>query len=127
MADIDHFKAINDQHGHLVGDSVLESVARSLQAGLRESDLAVRWGGEEFLMVLKNCEPGEAVRIADNLRQTVMSHPVNTSGQEVPVSISIGVTQLAVGEMPSQAIDRADAALYRAKESGRNRVVTAAD
>lgn len=122
MIDIDHFKTINDQHGHLVGDSVLEAVARALQSGLRASDLAVRWGGEEFLVVLKACEPVEAARIAENLRQAVGTAPLALGDKQLEITISIGVTAFFGTESPTEAIDRADAALYRAKHAGRNRV-----
>lgn len=122
MIDIDHFKDINDQYGHLSGDTVLERVAKTLQQGLRASDLAVRWGGEEFLLVLKGCDIDEAKRIAENLRLAVAGAPIAIPGENIPVSISIGVAELGKDELPDQTIDRADAALYRAKQAGRNRV-----
>lgn len=122
MADIDHFKSINDNHGHLFGDAVLAQVARTLQAGLRASDLAVRWGGEEFLLVLKGCGPEEALRIAENLRATVAATVVRLSGKAVTASISVGIASFDPAELPSQAVDRADTALYKAKQGGRNRV-----
>lgn len=117
LVDIDHFKPINDRHGHLVGDTVLAAVARVLQDGLRASDLAVRWGGEEFLLVLKGCDLGEAQRIAENLRAAVAAIE-----QPVPVTVSIGVARFDGSESPEQTVNRADAALYRAKHAGRNRV-----
>ncbi len=122
MADVDHFKSINDRHGHLAGDTVLEHVATTLENGLRASDLAVRWGGEEFLLVLKGCEPEEARRIAENLRAAVAGNPVSLPGKSIAVTISVGIASFGPDEPPSQAIDRADAALYKAKHGGRNRV-----
>lgn len=122
MADVDHFKSINDRHGHLAGDAVLEHVAKILQKSLRTSDLAVRWGGEEFLMVLKGCRPDEARHIAENLRESIAGTPVNVGEKSIDVSISIGIASFAPAELPSQAIDRADSALYKAKQGGRNRV-----
>jgi diguanylate cyclase (GGDEF)-like protein len=126
MADIDHFKRINDTHGHLAGDAVLAAIARTLQDGLRASDLAVRWGGEEFLLVLKACDLAEAARIAANLRQTVAAAPVCVQGKEIPVTVSIGVAMFDGVEPPTRTVDRADAALYQGKANGRNRVEIAA-
>jgi diguanylate cyclase (GGDEF)-like protein len=122
VADIDNFKPINDQHGHLVGDAVLHAVTRVLQDGLRTSDLAVRWGGEEFLLVLKACDLDEACRIAEKLRQAIADHLVRVDGIDIAVTISIGASQFDGVESPDQTINRADAALYRAKNAGRNRV-----
>ena len=122
MADIDHFKAINDRHGHQTGDAVLKAVAERLKGGLRESDLAVRWGGEEFLLVLKACGHGEAERIAQNLREAVLATPVAALGQMIDVTVSLGVSEYDGAESIVQLVDRADQALYRAKEAGRNRV-----
>lgn len=122
MVDVDHFKSINDRHGHLAGDTVLEQVATTLENGLRASDLAVRWGGEEFLLVLKGCGPEEAQRIAENLRAAVAGNPVCLPGKSIAVTISVGIASFGPDEPPSQAIDRADAALYKAKHGGRNRV-----
>lgn len=126
LADIDHFKAINDRHGHLVGDGALVEVAKALQRELRASDLAVRWGGEEFLLVLKGCDLGEAQRIAEKLRKAVMAAPVTVRGIQIPVTISVGACQFDGVETSDQAVFRADAALYRAKGAGRNRVEVAA-
>jgi len=121
MIDVDHFKAINDQHGHQAGDIVLTHVAQRLTAGLRESDLAVRWGGEEFLIALKSCDQNEAYRIAEKLRQGMLAVPINAEGKEVTVTISIGISEYDGKESADQLIDRADTALYRAKHAGRNR------
>jgi len=122
LADIDRFKEINDRHGHLAGDAVLEAVAQVLQRRLRASDLAVRWGGEEFLLLLKGCELDEARRIAEDLRQAVAASPVATGKLAIPVTISIGVSQFDGKESMDRLIGRADEALYAAKQGGRNRV-----
>lgn len=122
MVDIDHFKQINDRHGHLAGDGVLQVVAHALQGSLRASDLAVRWGGEEFLLVLKNCDLAEACRIAEKLRQSVAAQPVRQKDVEIPVTLSIGASQFDGTESTEQTVNRADAALYRAKNAGRDRV-----
>jgi diguanylate cyclase (GGDEF)-like protein len=125
LADVDHFKEINDRHGHLFGDAVLVEVAARLQGGLRASDLAVRWGGEEFLLVLRGCDLPEALRIADTLRQKVANVPVAADGRSVTVTLSIGVCQFDGHAAPEGMLAQVDAALYRAKRAGRNRVESA--
>ncbi|GAB1394526.1 sensor domain-containing diguanylate cyclase [Rhodocyclaceae bacterium] len=123
--DVDHFKYINDAHGHQVGDEVLKIIARRLESGLRESDLAVRWGGEEFLLVLKGCDRNEALRIAENLRESIGALPIEIQGKTLDLTVSIGVSEFNGSEPPDQTIDRADTALYKAKNAGRNRVEAA--
>lgn len=125
MADIDHFKKINDTWGHPVGDAVLSEVARRLKAGLREMDIVGRYGGEEFSLMLLDTERGDALDAADRLRRSVESAPVNAGGRTIPVTISLGVSLRSQEEETEleTLIQRADKALYRAKESGRNRVV----
>jgi diguanylate cyclase (GGDEF)-like protein len=125
VIDIDHFKHINDEHGHQIGDEVLTIIARRLESGLRESDLAVRWGGEEFLLALKGCDRNEALRIAENLRESISALPVEIQGKTLNLTISIGVSEFNGSESPDQTIDRADSALYKAKNAGRNRVEVA--
>ncbi|MDZ4255642.1 MAG: sensor domain-containing diguanylate cyclase [Sulfuritalea sp.] len=123
LVDVDHFKQVNDRHGHLAGDEVLAGVAGILRQGLRESDIAVRWGGEEFLLVLQGCNLAEATRIAENLRQAVAQ--ARLTGQEEGISVSIGVSEFDGVETTDQAVNRADGALYQAKHGGRNRVCVA--
>jgi diguanylate cyclase (GGDEF)-like protein len=125
LVDIDHFKNVNDRYGHLAGDHVLQGVTQRLQQGLRESDIAVRWGGEEFLLVLRRCDLAEAQRIAENLRQAVVQKAFDVAGQALEVTISIGVADYNGIELPDQWINRADTGLYAAKNSGRNRVCVA--
>jgi diguanylate cyclase (GGDEF)-like protein len=122
LIDVDHFKEINDSHGHLAGDRVLQGVAQLLQGSLRESDIAARWGGEEFLLVLRACDLAEARRIADKLRQDVEQQSFDVAGQQVRVTISIGVAEYDSSESPDQWINRADRGMYSAKRGGRNRV-----
>ena len=117
--DIDHFKAVNDGHGHLVGDHVLQQVARLLQRTVRASDLVCRWGGEEFLLVAPDTALPAAGRLADKLRRAVRQAPADDAP---PVSISLGVAASHDGEDLAALIARADAALYRAKADGRDRV-----
>lgn len=125
LADIDHFKDINDRHGHLAGDAVLESVAEALRKDLRASDIAVRWGGEEFLLILKGCDLAEARRIAEALRERIAGLTIPTQGLMLGVTLSFGISEFTGSETADQAVDRADAALYRAKHAGRNRIEVA--
>lgn len=122
LVDIDHFKRINDQHGHMAGDAVLEVVARLLRGRLRSSDLAVRWGGEEFLLLLKGCQEHEARLMAEELRAAVAEASVNVDEQAIPVSVSIGLASHDGKETMESLISRTDKALYEAKQGGRNRV-----
>lgn len=122
LLDLDYFKRINDQYGHAMGDQVLRHVAQLLQQCLRKSDMAVRWGGEEFLAVLNNCALAEAQQIAEKIRLRLAQEPLELQGQRMSLSVSVGVSQFIAGELPEQTISRADAGLYQAKQSGRNRV-----
>lgn len=126
LADVDHFKAINDQHGHEVGDQVLVQVAAALSEGMREVDHLARWGGEEFLIVLPDTDEATAAQVAERLRQAVAQ--LRTSGaQGHAVTVTLGVAQRSAAESPDQAISRADEALYAGKRAGRDRVVCASD
>lgn len=124
LADVDQFKTINDRHGHKAGDLVLQSLATLLQTTLRESDLAVRWGGEEFLLVLPSCNLNEAERVAEKLRQQIAAEAIVVKGGEtgLTVTLSFGCSQFDGVESLDQTINRADQALYRAKRGGRDRV-----
>jgi diguanylate cyclase (GGDEF)-like protein len=123
MFDIDHFKRINDTRGHDCGDLVLAEFAQVVLAGVRKQDYCARWGGEEFIVLFNRVDTGIAERSAERLRAAVESHAFMFAGQAVPVTVTIGLTQLAsVNELP-QAVTRADMALYQGKEGGRNRVV----
>jgi len=119
MFDIDHFKAINDTHGHVTGDEVLRRVAKAIASSVRDTDLVARWGGEEFLVVLPETAYAGAHICAEKIRQRVA-----TVGDEVgfPVTISGGVYQPGPGETMNDLLTRADACLYQAKHTGRNRV-----
>lgn len=123
MVDVDHFKAINDQHGHAQGDRVLQGVSAGLRAALRSDDLVGRWGGEEFCVLLPHTKLHDAEQLARRVT-TRISAP--DSG--IPVTVSIGVSEYGPADLDLQAvIRRADDALYEAKETGRNRVVVAGD
>ncbi len=125
LADADHFKRINDRQGHRVGDAVLAGIAGVLRGSLRAADFAVRWGGEEFLLVLPGCGLEEGLQVGEKLRQAVAAATFGTPEAPLRATLSLGVSQLAPGESPDAAISRADAALYTAKSGGRNRVCAA--
>jgi diguanylate cyclase (GGDEF)-like protein len=127
MADIDHFKAVNDRHGHAAGDSVLEAVGAILKRRLRGSDHGGRYGGEEFLMVLANADADGGRIFAERLRQEVESTELGAeTGSSIQVTLSVGVATLgARHETPGDLVSQADEALYRAKQAGRNRVEVA--
>jgi len=123
IADIDHFKKVNDNYGHLVGDQVIRALAQVLQNNVKGRDIAARWGGEEFIVLLPDT-PGEgAVMLAEQVRVAFGKTRIKSGGkQEVSdtVTISIGVAEIASGEPLEQAVGRADSALYVAKNGGRN-------
>lgn len=126
MLDIDHFKVVNDQHGHLVGDEVLRQVAQRAQARLRGADLLARFGGEEFLALLPATTAEGAQAVAEGIRRAVGEQPMVVNGVSIPVTISIGVHAAIPTEGPTAAeamIALSDQALYDAKHQGRNRVV----
>ncbi len=129
LCDIDHFKQINDLHGHLSGDSVLRDVAARLRSAIRTGDGIGRYGGEEFLIVLRRCEAGHLVERAEQLRLAVEQRAFSANGLELAVTMSVGAAVLpadATQRSIESLLSLADAALYRAKDAGRNRVMLAA-
>jgi len=126
LCDLDHFKEVNDRYGHRIGDQVLTSVARQLAATLREADFAIRWGGEEFLLVLPGCPLDEALTVAEKLRHAVAAAQPSPDEPLIRVTMSLGVSELGTDETADHAISRADDALYLAKRDGRNQVSVAA-
>ena len=128
MLDIDHFKRINDQHGHEAGDNALRHVAQTLQGALRQGDTLVRWGGEEFCICLPGVVAPDATTVAEKLRASLASHTLRLAdGTPVAMTASLGVAMLQPGEPLAAALGRADQALYRAKHAGRDRVALAED
>ena len=124
FVDLDHFKHVNDNHGHLTGDIVLSSVAGRIKRSLRKYDTAYRYGGEELAVLLPRTPAEKAALIAERLRTRVQNMKVKgEDGKKVSVTISLGVSQLAKKDEPETLISRADVCLYKAKNSGRNRVV----
>ena len=123
MADIDHFKRVNDRHGHAVGDVALRTIARTLLDSSRASDDVARVGGEEFAMTITDANEAAMRAIAERFRALVERTSIRTDGRDIRATISIGGTMAAVGASAEAIYERADAALYRAKTEGRNRVV----
>jgi diguanylate cyclase (GGDEF)-like protein len=123
--DVDRFKAINDGFGHAVGDDVLVSTARIVALGVRDRDACVRYGGEEFLVVLEGATEYRAAVVANRVRQAVAKHDWSRTAAELAVTVSIGVAVCQPKESQRAWLERADQALYRAKQAGRNRVVRA--
>ena len=126
LIDIDHFKRINDQHGHAIGDAVLVEVANRLRGVLRAEDLSVRWGGEEFLVLVRGLPVEQVESLVERLLQAVGGHPVHASGRAVAVTVSIGFACFPLPPhapaLPwEHAIDLVDSAMYLAKSHGRNR------
>ena len=124
LADIDHFKRINDTLGHAAGDEVLKEVARRLKADLRPYDLVGRYGGEEFLLILPGCNLANGSRRADDIRKLVAQQPIKTPAGAASATISMGVTATDGSRYctPAEFLQEADVSLYAAKKNGRNRV-----
>lgn len=120
LCDLDHFKSVNDQHGHVVGDHVLRMTAEALGSAIRNSDSVYRFGGEEFAILLPHTGEQEARDVAERVRRAVADLNVDCGGTNLSVTISCGVARHLPEEGASQWIARADEALYRAKDQGRN-------
>jgi two-component system cell cycle response regulator len=129
ITDIDRFKAVNDTYGHDAGDAVLREFASRVRSAVRGADLACRYGGEEFVLVMPDTPEDMAAGVAERLRMTVEEAPFRIPGTDVFLSItaSLGIASLvSAGDTPEALLKRADTALYEAKRAGRNRVVAAA-
>ena len=127
MLDIDHFKKVNDQYGHLIGDGVLEGIAVLVQQNIRDTDVVGRYGGEEFIIILLKTGLPSAVDVAERIRKAIEAAEMKDSeGNVFSVTVSEGVSSYKPAEDERSLISRADDALYRAKENGRNRVETSA-
>jgi diguanylate cyclase (GGDEF)-like protein len=127
MVDIDHFKQVNDQYGHLAGDKVLERVSRLITLELRESDVLGRWGGEEFLILLSDIDRATAISVAERILNVVRTHIISIDAENLAITISAGLRWVAGLEAPAQNFDAivrdADRSLYRAKNDGRDRCI----
>ncbi len=121
MADLDHFKRVNDTWGHAVGDEVLAQLAQRLREAVRAEDFVARWGGEEFLVLLQDADATTARRVAEKIRIGVGGQPFATRAGELPVTLSLGVAESRGEARVEDVVHRADQALYAAKHAGRNR------
>ncbi len=127
MLDIDYFKRVNDQYGHLTGDDVLEKVATLVQQNIRGTDTAGRYGGEEFIIILSKADLSAALVVAERIRKAIeMAEMKDSAGNVFGITVSLGLSSYRPGEDKHLFISRVDNALYKAKENGRNRVETAA-
>jgi diguanylate cyclase (GGDEF)-like protein len=128
MFDIDHFKAVNDSHGHLIGDRVLANVAKEAKQHLREGDVLVRYGGEEFLCILPGASSEGAAEVCERIRHAVEEMTVRDRGHTISCTVSLGFGSFpgTPADDETALIQVADAALYQAKNDGRNRTVEAA-
>ncbi|MHC8384491.1 GGDEF domain-containing protein [Pseudomonas sp. LB3P14] len=122
MLDLDHFKRINDNYGHLAGDKVLKIIASVLRKRLRGTDFIARFGGEEFVLLMPATVPAVGAKLLENLRASIEACPFHFKGEPVTISISMGLTAFKPGEHSDLVLKRADQALYRAKHAGRNRI-----
>jgi diguanylate cyclase len=123
--DVDHFKRVNDTYGHRAGDRVLRAVAECLAARIRSTDFLARYGGEEFVMILPGTKVEDAMRVIDEMRTAIAAIGFHFRGTPVSITVSCGITAFQAGDSTGTAFDRADKALYRAKEAGRNRCIGA--
>ncbi len=122
LIDLDHFKSVNDAHGHAIGDEVLRSLSRQAHTLIRRTDVLARWGGEEFVLLLPNTPIGMATISLERLREHFHANPLELHGIALPVSFSAGLTEHLRGETVAQTLERADKLCYQAKTLGRNRV-----
>jgi diguanylate cyclase (GGDEF)-like protein len=123
MCDLDHFKEVNDTHGHAIGDEVLRTFALRCRADFRQTDIFARMGGEEFAALLVETDAEQALEAAGRIRSSAANRPIPTEVGELTVTVSIGVTALTAEDSINDLLKRADEALYKAKETGRNSVV----
>jgi diguanylate cyclase (GGDEF)-like protein len=128
MVDVDHFKDINDRYGHDAGDEVLAEIARRLRSAIRGGDVLIRYGGEEFVVLLPRADAGKAWEVGERMRARVAVKTIEVGGIDHMIRISVGIAQMRggkTGESPNELVRRADAAMYQAKKAGRNRVEVA--
>ncbi|WP_404418080.1 diguanylate cyclase [Marinospirillum sp.] len=125
MLDIDHFKKVNDTHGHAFGDQILVQLAEAMEESLRPYDRVYRYGGEEFLILLQDTRIKSAEKVLERLRETIGSHKMGNDDLKIEVTVSMGVADSSQFESVQDLVETADKALYKAKENGRNRVEVA--
>lgn len=121
LFDIDHFKNVNDEFGHLAGDAAIKNIVKISKSAIRESDVLCRWGGEEFLILLKECSLDDAYKISEKIRETVRKTPTVYEGKKIVATISLGVSRYHPSEQEDSLLSRVDKLLYKAKQNGRDR------
>ena len=126
MIDVDHFKSINDTHGHDTGDKVLQHIAKILKSNLREADIVARIGGEEFCLLCVNIDAENSEKLLENHRTAIMNDPLFLDGKPINVTVSIGYSISLTSSLENMLIDT-DFALYKAKRTGRNKVISFRD
>jgi two-component system cell cycle response regulator len=122
LLDVDHFKSVNDVHGHPAGDQVLAAIGQLLRRELRSPDVPARWGGEEFVVILRHTDAAGSVIASERIRKAIEELVICVADKKIPVTASIGATEFSPSDTLEQLVDRADRAMYRAKTGGRNRV-----
>jgi len=127
LFDLDLFKDVNDKYGHLAGDSVIRGVAGVVQDSIRDSDVLCRWGGEEFIIILQRCGIQDAWVKAEQIRNAIKDATFRYEGRDISVTISIGIAEYRHNDTKDTILSRADRALYRAKENGRDRTEKESD
>jgi len=124
LIDIDYFKLVNDANGHACGDKVLVQTSALMKSRIRQQDLLARWGGEEFIMMIVEASIEQGQRVAENIRSAINQNRVEFEGQDIQVTVTIGVSQIHPSEKLDACINRADKNLYLGKKDGRNKVIT---
>lgn len=127
VIDLDHFKGVNDQYGHSAGDYILKTLVTCINETIRGSDMVFRYGGEEFTLILSGTDSEGAKRIAERLRRSIEAYPFIYDGQEIAVTASLGIATLKNRDDPKRLFNKADEALYQAKDAGRNQVCFSAE
>ena len=122
MLDIDHFKKVNDTYGHLAGDFILKEIANVIKKSIRSSDACGRFGGEEFIILLPNTKLSGAMKLAERIRKNIENYEFVFRNKKIPITVSIGITSASKNDSVFSLIQRADEALYEAKNKGRNRI-----
>ena len=127
VCDVDYFKKVNDDYGHLAGDKVLRIIAKTLRTRLRKTDFIARFGGEEFVILMPETQQDQALNVAEGVREAIASCPFHFKEQPVSITTSFGIAEFFKGDNGEKVFSRADRALYQAKEEGRNRCVVASE
>jgi len=125
ISDIDHFKRVNDNHGHLVGDRVLQAFATKTKDMIRSTNFLARYGGEEFILIMPEADTPTAHALLEKIREGITQMQPKSLGTQNPITVSGGLATFQLGEKADDLIERTDKALYQAKDDGRNRVVIA--